>query len=71
MPAGAPPPIISINPISWSRGDEAVSAEECPGSRTDDMAGALEMELLQAEYDVDKLMKALKKEAGNNRGYKS
>lgn len=47
---------ISINPISWSLGDEVASAEDCPGSRTDDMAGSLEMELLQAEYDIKALL---------------
>ncbi len=48
---------ISINPITWTLSDTHVPAEECPGSRTDDMAGAIEMEVLRAEYNIDKLMK--------------
>ena len=47
---------ISINPISWTREDTYAPASECPGSRVDDMAGALEDEAASLRYDIRQLL---------------
>ncbi|MBQ7505763.1 MAG: DUF3089 domain-containing protein [Lachnospiraceae bacterium] len=46
---------ISINPISWTREETYVPASENPGSRVDDMAGALEDEAASLRYDIRQL----------------
>ncbi len=46
---------ISINPISWTLEETYAPAEDCPGSRVDDMAGALEDEAVSLRYDLREL----------------
>ena len=46
---------ISINPITWTLSDTRVPAEECPGSRTDDMEGTLEDEREFIPEDIRQL----------------
>ena len=46
---------ISINPITWTLDDTYVPAEECPGSRIDDMEGALEDEVANIRYRIEQL----------------
>lgn len=46
---------ISINPITWTRDDTYVPASENLGSRVDDMAGALEDEIVTLRFDISRL----------------
>lgn len=46
---------ISINPISWTRSDTVVPAEDCPGSRIDDMAGALEDAIVSDRFELEEI----------------
>lgn len=49
------PGALVINPISWTRDETYVPASESLGSRVDDMAGALEDEIVRAQFDLRRL----------------
>lgn len=46
---------VAINPITWTRDDTYVPASENLGSRVDDMAGALEDEIVTLRFDIGRL----------------
>lgn len=46
---------IAINPISWSRDDSYVPASDNLGSRVDDMAGALEDQIVTLRFTINRL----------------